>query len=159
MTNNGIVFPIAAVFLLTACATIPDKQVQVTAETIAIQPAGKPYVIDLTLDRTTYNLAADIDFSRVRLRTSKGEIAMGDVIKQLGTSGKLVVGTLSDIRGQKLDPPLVGGTSQIHSHQCGAIFCTCDNAGCTLLLLEGKCVNDKLVCDVNFNCVCIKKAG
>jgi hypothetical protein len=94
----------------TAQKTAPIEKVQVTARTIARQPADQPYRIDLTRNGRIYVLAAGIDYSRVRIRTSKGEVAMSDMVKPLRRTGKLLVGTLSDMRVQM--PALVGGTSR-----------------------------------------------
>ena len=73
---NRIIVAVA-VLALASCSTAGDekqvKEVRVTNQTIATQPAGAPYVIDLTRSGTTYDVAAGIDSSRVRVRTSSKE--------------------------------------------------------------------------------------
>lgn len=101
------------------------KQVEVTAKTIAARPASKAYALDLTRKGTIYNLAADVDYSRVRVRTAKGEITMADLLKKSGKSisGKLRVGMTSDIRTQKLGLTRArGGTLNF---SCGDTACVC----------------------------------
>ena len=66
------------------------KKVEVTAQTIASQPTGKPFVLDLTRRGTIYNLAAGIDYSRLRVRTAGGDLGVSDTVKKMGSiSGKL----------------------------------------------------------------------
>lgn len=64
----------AAVLALASCSTAPQQEpvgpVHVTSETIASQPAGRAYVIDLTHSGTVYDVAPGIDDSRVRVRIS-----------------------------------------------------------------------------------------
>src|SRR5438132_14305480 len=100
-----ILAALALALLVSAFGQTPQpkaiKRVEVTAQTIASQPASKPYIIDLTRTGTIYVLAAGIDYSRVRVRTSTGEKAMSDLvkrlgIKQLGTSGTLKLGMSFD---------------------------------------------------------------
>ena len=69
------------------------KSVEVTAQTVARQPRGKPYVIDLTRNGKTYTVAADVAI-RVRIRTSEGEMTMTDFMSKLGvTSGRFLPGS------------------------------------------------------------------
>jgi hypothetical protein len=124
----------------TAQKEKPVKQVQVTAQTIASQPAGKPYVIDLTRNGTIYTLDVGIDYSRVRVRTPKGEMVLSDAIKKVSlkqpqTGGKLLLGSLSDLR----DPRPDGGT--IERIDCdGAATCSCKGfSDCLRLVLLGCC--------------------
>lgn len=148
----------------TAQKTVPIKQVQVTAQTIASQPAGKPYVIDLTRNGTIYVVAAGINYSQLRVRTPTGELAGSDLVRRLGSTGsKLLLGTGSDIvqklkrdTGGTSQPP-GGGTSQIYdcSH---AQVCTCIGfSDCLALYLDKLCKPDDVwLCDKTI-CACTKK--
>jgi hypothetical protein len=101
------------------------KHVPVTAATIAGQPTGKAYMMDLTRKGTIYSLAAGIDYSQVRVRTSKGEMTMADLLKKAGksVSGKLRVGMPSDMRTQKLGLTRISGGPL--NYNCSGILCTC----------------------------------
>src|SRR6266496_5555693 len=78
------------------------KQVQVKSQTVAAQPKGKAYALDLTRKGTIYNLPADVDISRVRIRTARGEVALTDLVQKNNKSGRLMVGFANDFRGMKL---------------------------------------------------------
>ena len=106
----------------------PIKQVQVTAKTIST--AGKAYVLDLTgkQARTIYTLAADIDYSRVQVRTSSGEMAVKDAIAKAGASGRLLVGTPPDMLSTGLKTLRMSRSAQ--SHGGGNRFIGCDGAIC-----------------------------
>ena len=108
----------------------PIKQVQVTAQTVEKQPAGKAYVIDLNRKDTKsiYTLAAGVDFSRVRVRTSSGETAMKDVITKTGASGRLLVGTPGDMLANGLK--MLHMSSSAQSRGSGNRFIGCDGSVC-----------------------------
>lgn len=117
----------------TAQKTAPIKQLEVTPKTIASQAAGKPLLIDLTRTGTVYKVAGDIDYSRVRVRLSTGEMAMSDLARKLGMTGsKFLLGTFSDLSaldfglrpgGGTFQPP-DGGTSPAR-WSCHDLVCTC----------------------------------
>jgi hypothetical protein len=108
----------------------PIKQVQVSAQTVSTQPAGKAYVLDLTSKdkRTIYTLVAGIDYSRVQIRTSSGETAMKDVISKAGASGRLLVGTPRDMLSTGLKSLRM--TSSALSRGSGNRFIGCDGSFC-----------------------------
>ena len=101
---NRIIVAVA-VLALASCSTAGDekqvKEVRVTNQTIATQPAGAPYVIDLTRSGTTYDVAAGIDSSRVRVRTSsKEEMTLTEFVsRQKGNYAgqRLLLGSLNDL--------------------------------------------------------------
>jgi len=133
----------------------PIKQVQVTAREIVNQPTGKAYKIDLTRKGTIYTLADGIDFSRVNVRTAKGEMTMADLIKKSGKSisGKLRVGMTSDVRTQKLNLTQVGGGGINFS--CQNLVCVCTgDIDCQDLFTTGQC-GDIAICYED-GCICLR---
>jgi hypothetical protein len=128
------------------------KRVQVKAETLASQPAGEPYVIDLTRKGAVHEVAEGIDYSRVRVRTSTGEMALSDLARQTGRTGKLLVGTFSDLSAVGYGfPP---GTSEPPDRDpseasCNksAGVCTCTGKkDCNDLGKSGKCMKGGSAC-------------
>jgi hypothetical protein len=105
----------------------PVKRV-VTSRAIKGQPAGKPYVLDLSRKGTIYTVDADVDYSRLRVRTSKGETSMQDVLTKSGARGRLLVGTPSDMVSGGLKT--LNMTSRALSRGSGNRFIGCDGAIC-----------------------------
>jgi hypothetical protein len=134
---------------------IPIKQVPVTAQTVATRPAGKSYLLDLTRKGTIYNFAADVDYSRVQVRTSKSEMTMADLLKKTGktVTGKLRVGLTSDIRTQKLG--LARISSGTLNYNCEGILCTCTgDEDCNNMFTKEAC-GDIAACDAR-GCWCFR---
>jgi hypothetical protein len=143
-----IIIAIAAL-ALASCSTAgrerPARQVQVTNQTIASQQAGSPYVIDLTRSGTTYDVAAGIDASRVRVRTSsKEEITLAEFVRrQKGNYAgqRVLLGSLGDL--VDVLPPDGGGA--VSEAECkkdprGGGTCTCaGRKDCSDLSRSGKC--------------------
>ncbi len=122
------------------------KQVEVTAQTIASQPSGKAYAIDLTRAGTIYTFAADSNYSRVRVRTSKGEMTMTELLAKTGktVTGKLSIGMTSDLRAQRIGLTRVrgGGVRFNPDTDCGGLVCACndpDGQDCIDMFDSGKC--------------------
>ena len=130
---------LALVVLAFASCSTAAPQVQVTSQMLANHSASHPYVIDLTRSGTTYDVAGDIDYSRVRVRTpSRGVMTMEDFLSHRGggkTGERLLLGDLGDLIG--LLPPDAGGVSEA---QCGQGTCTCTGRkDCSDLSKSGKC--------------------
>ena len=95
---------------------------QVTAQTVASQQAGRQYVIDVTREGAVYDVAAGIDYGRVEVRTSNGDIPLNKFARQRGfsTGNKLLLATsLSDLVGLYLPTLLVSPKQramQNHKH-------------------------------------------
>ena len=108
----------------------PIKQVQVTAQTVATQPAGKAYTLDLNSKekRTLYTIAAGTDYSRIQFRTSSGEMSVKDVITKSGASGRLLVGTPRDMLSTGLKSLRMSSSAQ--SRGSGNRFIGCDGSFC-----------------------------
>ena len=137
----------------TSSSKKPIKQAHVTAQTIAAQPAGKAYVIDLTRKGTIYTLDAGIDYSRIRVVTPTGERALSDVInnvglKQLQTGGKLRLASFGDL----LEP--TGGVSPMINCSASAT-CVCTGFSHCLLLELGGCCRTQMECTAS-GCWCWK---
>jgi len=146
-----ISFSIVAALLLTLLVSAYSRALQsgtikkepVTAQTIASQPAGKPYVLDLTRKGTVYEVAAGVDFSRAQIRTSTGEQPMSTLARKLGLTGKFLLGTWQNLSGLDfgfppgtIDPPDAGPSAA----KCDSYVCTCNGRrDCSDLSKSGKC--------------------
>ena len=61
------------------------RRIQVNAQTIAALPSDKKYVVDLTQRGVKYEFdqkAGQIDFDRVTVRTTRGEVAIGSFLEK-----------------------------------------------------------------------------
>ena len=149
--------------LVYAQSQIPSgtiKRVDVTAQTIASQPAGKPFVLDLTNRGTIYTLAAGIDHSRLRVRLAGSEVAVSDTVKKIGSSSsKLFLGTLDDMSGQNFFFPKVGGSQPAAAaaqYTCSSGACQCEGFSDCLRLRLDKLCKDYILCSGHL-CLCPKK--
>lgn len=140
---------------IAAQKTDPVKRVQVTSRAIAGQRKGQTYVLDLTRKRTIYSLAKGSDYSRVSVRTSKGDRQMSELLKGRTIKGDLLFGLTADLRGQKLGLGRPAGTL---AYDCGdPLTCTCNgDTDCNDLFSSGKC-GDLSGCDTGTGiCWCVK---
>ncbi len=151
---------LAVIALLCAFSFItaqkkPVKQVQVRAQTIANQPTGKPYALDLTRKGTIYNVPSNVDLSRLRIHTSKGEVALSDLTEKGKKSGRLMVGFTTDLRDTKLN---LGSPSVVAKYSCEGLKCNCTgDVDCNDMFGAGVC-GDVASCDTgNGTCECYKK--
>jgi hypothetical protein len=167
MKRISIALALALALLVSARSQTPPsgtiKQVEVTSQTITSQPAGKSYLIDLTRNGTIYNVATSMDYSRVRVRTAAGEVALSEVAKQIGnTGGKLLIGTVSDMRARNPSP--AGGAAGTRGvvaqpYTCTNSACKCTGfSDCLLMDLDNICKKGTQICDLKTgNCYCVKK--
>ena len=68
------------------------RRIQVNARTISALPADRNYVADLTQRGTVYEFnsqSGQIDFSRVKVRTTQGEVAIGSFMETTFPKGEL----------------------------------------------------------------------
>ncbi len=121
-----------------------SNKVTVTAQTIASQPAGKSYVIDLTRKGTDYEVAADVA-SRVRIRSAKGEIALSDLIREMGLTGSLFLLTASPGGGTIIPPNGVTRATQNANGTMAACKGASNGKDCKDLTSSGLC-SGGLVC-------------
>jgi hypothetical protein len=80
------------------------KRVQVTAQVIANQPPGKPYVLDLSRNGTIYEVSADVDLNRLRVRTSQSEVPINEFNRGASGTSRSFLGRASDLRQEILEP-------------------------------------------------------
>jgi hypothetical protein len=119
------------------------RRIAVDRQTIAVLPRDKKYVIDLTQRGVVYRFQAGsrIDFSRVTVRTARGEVAIGAFLKKMIPPSKLATfkytsqsfslgtrptGTLTN---------LPSGPSQILV--CGKVSCVCSGHDCFDMVFGG----------------------
>lgn len=130
------------------------------SDAVTALPAGKPYVIDLTSGWRVYSVPAGVDRSRVRIRTRTGELELGNMVKRMGISGVVTVGTLSDMNA--LTFTRAGGSGGL-SYDCSNVeFCTCEGfSDCLKLSMDDKCGRNISVCvkgeTTKLYCVCDTK--
>jgi hypothetical protein len=92
--------------LIFGFSATPQKEIrriQVTAQAITSLPSGQPYVLDLS-SHTIYELTAGIDLSRLRVRTSQGEVAFSELIRNASGAGRSFLGRAVDMRTEILEP-------------------------------------------------------
>ena len=133
------------------------KQVQVTSQVVARQPASKAYTLDLTRKGTIFNLAPGVDYSRVRVRTAKGDMTMSELIQKSGKSisGAVRIGMTSDIRTQKLSLSRRPGGGGGLNFSCQNLVCVCTgDQDCNDLFTSDLC-GDIAICYPD-GCFCIR---
>ena len=152
----AITFLAIAFSFSLAQRTAPTARTKaVSAKTISSLPAGKNYEVDLTRKGTIYTLPPGVDYSRVRVRTAKGEMSMADLLKKTGKTmtGKVRVGMTSDIRSQKLGLARLGGGRL--NFNCEGLLCSCSgDEDCNDMFVRGGC-GDIAVCDER-GCWCLR---
>ncbi len=142
------------------------KQVELTPQTLASQSADKPLLIDLTRTGTVYNVADNIDYSRVRVLFPTGEMAMSDLARKLGMTGsKFQLGAFSDLSGLYFGQPPDGGISGGSSNfTCSKLLCECTGyRDCNKMERAGVCTFNSWGCKPvpgqPKGCVCLNKSG
>jgi hypothetical protein len=130
------------------------KQVQVTARAVS----SKSYSADLTRSGTMYNLASGVDYNRVQVHTSKGDMTVAELIKKSGKniSGPLRVGLTSDVRTMRLGlGRRVGVGGGRLNFDCGELACSCSgDDDCNDLFTSDKC-GPIAICYPD-GCICIR---
>ena len=160
-----IIFAVT-LFSLFGCTTVQQKEsikeVELTPQTLASQSSEKPLLINLTLTGTVYNVADDIDYSRVRVLLPVGELPMSDLARKLGMTRKpFLLGSFNDLSGLYFGLPPDAGTS---SATCGDLLCQCQGwTDCENLYKAGVCFKTSWGCNkipgVPRGCVCLNKSG
>jgi hypothetical protein len=140
------------------------KKVQVTTQTLASQPAGKPFVIDLAKGGTVYEIDANVNTSQVNVRTASGEQSLSKYGKA-GITGNFLLGKANDLStlnfgfpsGGSYTPPDGGGMQAQCSPQVGVCKCV-GPADCKNLNATGVCANSGWVCGKmsgKWGCFCV----
>ena len=146
------------------------KQVELTPQTLASQSADKPLLIDLTRTGTVYNVADNIDYSRVRALLPTGEMAMSDLARKLGMTGRtFLLGGFDDLSGLYFGRPPDGGTSDdisggTSNFTCSDLLCECTGLrDCNKMKRAGVCLKQPWGCapipGQPKGCACLNKAG
>lgn len=131
------------------------KQVNVSAQTINSQSAGKPYTLNLTRAGTIYNLAAGVDYNRINMHTARGDMTLAELVRKSGEtlSGRLIVGMTSDLRAMKIGRKQSGRLN----YKCDELTCVCyGDADCDNLFSSSNC-GPHAVCSVPKGvCACLR---
>ncbi len=140
------------------------RRIQVNGQTITALPIGKKYVVDLTQRGVKYEFdpkAGQIDFSRVMVRTARGEVTIRSFLETLIPKDKLAgfkYASQSFSLGTRL-PGTVQTPFQNTSKiiKCSGFVCTCEGESeCQDLLDSRLC--DKFACitspDYGVFCAC-----
>jgi len=129
------------VFAVASCSGEREKPVQVTAQTIASQPAERPYVIDLTRSGASYDVAAGLEYTRLQVRTSTGDMGLNEFVsRRRHSAGKrLLLGSSLDDLIDALPPDSGGGVAEATCDR-GVNSCYCNGRkDCSDLSKSGKC--------------------
>ena len=134
------------------------KQVQVTSQTLSRQPGGKAYAINLTRKGTIYTLASGVDYSRVLVRTPKGDMTVADLIQKSGknVSGVVRIGMTSDIRAQRFGASRMGrpGGGGLN-FSCGDLVCACSGEDDCIDMFDTNRCGPIAICYPD-GCICIR---
>lgn len=137
--------------LVSAYSQGAIKREEVTAQTLTSQPAGKSYSMDLTRSGKIYNIAAGLDYSRIRFRTARGEMAMNDYVRKMGiTSGSFLMGTESDLSA--INFGATGGGVSLPTDKGSAVKCKNDLCICIAGTDCKDTVKAKLCIDGTWSC-------
>jgi hypothetical protein len=144
------------------------RRVQVNAQTIKSLPGGKSYVVDLTQRGVKHEFdpqAGQIDFKRVVVRTTQGEVAIGSFLEKTFLKGELASFKYTSQSFAIIAMP--AGTPRIRSSATAKF--TCGPGGChcvpgfdclDLILVDGLCVGN-LTCstlsDGSTMCFCARR--
>ena|SRR5215813_2981502 len=152
MRRAFLILTVVLLFLsLTAAQKTTVKQITVTPQAVASQSNGKPYILDLSRGGTVYHLAEDVDLGRIQVRTPTGVVAMNELVKESGRSGKLLVGHSRDVLSQDQH---VSAAREV-GYSCGSLACKCSGFGdCFRMGQDGVC-KGLTVCD-DTGCTCWK---
>lgn len=142
---------IVAGFSLPAPQTFPKatthRRIEVNTKTITSLAPGKNYTVDLTQRGVVYEFshqAGQIDFSRVNVRTDRGEVAIGSFLETTFLKGKSA-GFKYKSQAFSLatrQPGIVKNSpTGISNFSCDSNQCNCDgNRDCLdLLVYSGLC--------------------
>ena len=132
----------------------PIKQVELTTRTLNAQTPGKQYTIDLTKAGTIYNIAADLDRSRVQIHTAKGDMTIAELLRKSGKTvdGSIRIGMTSDLRAQRLGTRTGPGRL---NYTCGDLGCSCSgDEDCNDMFNSNAC-GPVAVCNLD-GCICLR---
>jgi hypothetical protein len=133
------------------------RRIQVNARTITALPNGKKYVVDLTKRGVKYEFdpkAGQIDFSRVMVRTARGEVTIGSFLEKVLPKDKMPAlkdTSLSFIIGTRA----TGTVQTLPTHPLNLVHCPGDEPGGCYCTGESDCqaLLDSRLCPGSFICV------
>lgn len=147
----------------TPGTTTTLRRIQVNARTITALPSGKRYVVDLTQRGVRYEFDAktsQIDFSRVVIRTARGEVKIGSFLEAGFLKGRLAAFKYTSQAFTLGTGPrgTLTTTSKIISCD-NADYCHCEGVGDCKALLNSSLCPGASMCTVNSygeeeSCVC-----
>jgi hypothetical protein len=136
------------------------RRIPVNARSITALPNGKKYLVDLTQRGVKYEFdpqAGQIDFNRVVVRTTQGEVAISSFLEKTFLREKLAGFNYAsqsfslEVRapGSARTPP--SGTSALNQKpnvECGTYTCICKGGdACSYLIVEsGLCNGLEVLC-------------
>ncbi len=153
---------ITAGFSMPAPQTFPRatkhtlRRIDVNAKTITALPSGKYYIVDLTQRGVVYEFShqtGQIDLRRVRVRTAKGEVAIGSFLKTTFLKGNLSgfkyksqAFSLATTQPGTLQNPTRGAKD----FKCDSEICTCAGfADCIDLIFNTGLCGGGMICTKN----------
>lgn len=139
--------------------TLPAiREQQVTIRTVASQPTGKVFTLNLSRRGMIYTLARGVDMNRIYVRTTKRSIAMAELLRVSGqgVSGPILIGTRSDMRA-RIHAGKGLGRGGGAGYTCRAAACICIGDDDCNDMFEKACTEDAIVsCDTGKGtCFCI----
>lgn len=136
-----------------AAAQAPVKKVDINSRSFARVRAGKSVSIDATKQDTVYAIAAGVSYSRVMVRTSKGNMTLAEILRKAGrtaTRGAIQIGYTPAINTHVHGT--LGTTNLVN---CEGLLCTCTgDEDCNDMFLNHGC-GDIAGCDER-GCWCLK---
>jgi hypothetical protein len=120
MKRNSVTTTAVLAMVLPLCMyAAADQSRDVTAQTLAAQPADKPYTLDLR-SGAVYTVSADVA-SRVLVSTAAGQVKVSDLAKRLGVTGSTL--QLVSVSGPTSIPTNL--PTAVPFAQCGKTSCSC----------------------------------
>ena len=137
------IIPAVTVLAFVSCTTAgqpkPIEPLLVTSESIRNQPAGRSYIIT-PRSGAVYDVAPGIDYSRVRVGTSTGDLTLDEFVGRLGVKfagQELLLGSLDDLAA--VLPPDDGSAFKYDCDKASNT-CTCiGRTNCSDLSRSGVC--------------------
>lgn len=131
------------------------KKVEVSRTVLDRQPANKAYSIDVTRKDAIFNIAADVDRSKIQVHTAKGNLTLAQILEKANrpTTGAVRIGLTSVIRNP--NSGAFPGTHPTALVECSGLLCTCSgDVDCNDMFTNHGC-GDIAGCDER-GCWCLR---
>jgi hypothetical protein len=121
------------------------RRIPVNAQTITAMPRGRNYVVDLTQRGVKYEFdprAGQIDFSRVTVRTTQGEVAIGTFLERTFSKNQLSgfkIASYMFVLGTRVPGTLPPNALSLGARNftCGERTCQCSGrADCMKMIFD-----------------------